>query len=102
MKNTMPEFIVFAALLAIGLGAFLGLSTNEWVALVLVIGFVISMEMINSAIEGIADFISPERHVSIEKIKDLAAGGVLVSTVAAAVVGLIVFLPKLLGIFGSF
>jgi diacylglycerol kinase len=57
---------------------------------------VIALEMINSAIENLVDFVSPEKHQSIKKIKDLSAGAVLVGATVAAIVGLIVFLPKIL------
>lgn len=71
-------------------------STFEWIALVFAIGFVIALELINSAIENIADFVSPDKHEAIKKIKDLAAAGVLVSAITAFIVGLIVFIPKVL------
>ncbi len=70
------------------------ISTSEWIAVIFAIGFVITLEIINSAIENIADFVSPEKHELIKKIKDLAAAGVLVSAITALTVGLIVFLPK--------
>ena len=76
-------------------GLVLKISYSEWIAVVLCIGMVIALEMINSAIENIADFISPEKHEQIKKIKDLAAGAVLVGALTAVTVGLIVFLPKM-------
>ena len=77
-------------------GILLKVSAIEWVALVFAIGFVITSEIINSAIENIANFISPERHDTIKIIKDLSAAGVLLSAVTALVIGLIIFLPKIL------
>ena len=85
-------FTVIAAIL-------LKVSAIEWVALVLAMGFVITIEIINSAIENIANFISPERHDTIKIIKDLSAAGVLLSAVTALVIGLIIFLPKILFLF---
>lgn len=90
---------LLAALCAIVAGFVLHISTLEWVAVIFVIGFVISLELINSAIENISDFVCPERHDSIKKIKDLAAGGVLIAAITALAVGLIVFLPHIIDLF---
>ena len=71
-----------------------GISAFEWMAIILAIGFVFAAEIINSAIENMADFTSPEKDERIKKIKDLSAAGVLVSAVTAFAIGLLVFLPK--------
>ena len=84
------------AILVVIAGIVLKISTVEWIAIVFAIGFVITTEIINSSIENIADFISPEKHEKIKKIKDLAAAGVLISAVAALIIGMIIFLPKIL------
>lgn len=72
------------------------ISAPEWIAVVGAFGFVIAMEIVNSAIEGISDFISPEKHKMIKKIKDLSAAAVLVAAITAFIIGLIVFAPKIL------
>jgi diacylglycerol kinase (ATP) len=72
------------------------LNLIEWVIIILCIGMVLGMELMNSAIERIADKISPEHDPEIGKIKDLAAGAVLVCAIAAAIVGLIIIIPKFL------
>jgi len=85
-------------LAAIGIvvaGFIFNISLYEWIALTFAIGFVIALEIINTAIENISDFVSPERHDSIKKIKDLAAAGVLIGALTALIIGLIVFLPRL-------
>ena len=76
-------------------GFLFNISGIEWIALTVAIGFVISIEIINTAIENIADFISPERNESIKKIKDLAAAAVLISALTALAIGLIIFIPKI-------
>ena len=86
---------VLAAICALIAGIVLKVSVIEWITLIFAMGFVITLEIINSAIENIADFISPGQHEKIKKIKDLAAAGVLVSAITALVIGLIIFLPKL-------
>ena len=73
------------------------ISSGEWMAVVLCIGFVFALELINTSIEAMADFVSEEYHEAIKKTKDLAAGAVLAGAITAAIVGLIVFVPKLIG-----
>lgn len=85
--------------LVIILGVFFGLSVTEWVVIVLTIGFVLVTEILNTAIEDIADFISPQRDVRIKRIKDLGAAAVLLSAVTAVVIGGLIFLPKLWELF---
>lgn len=67
----------------------------EWATVVIVIGAVLSAEAVNSAIESLADLVSPEYNEAIKKTKDLAAGAVLIMAIAAAIVGFIIFIPKL-------
>jgi diacylglycerol kinase (ATP) len=62
----------------------------------IVIGMVWSAEALNSALELFADHLAPDDHPLVGKAKDIAAGGVLVAAIVAAVVGAIVFGPKLL------
>jgi diacylglycerol kinase len=87
---------LLAAIIAIALGFILGISTTEWIALTLCIGLVISMEILNSALEKLSDFISPEKNEMIKKVKDLSAAAVLVSAITALLIGIIIFLPKIL------
>lgn len=84
-----------AAIIIVVLGFFFHINVFEWIALIISIAFVIVCEIFNSAIENIADFISPKRHIMIKKIKDLAAAGVLLSAFSALIVGGIIFLPKI-------
>ena len=85
----------FKAICVIIAGSFFGLSKTEWIAITIVIGAVLSAEAVNSSIESLADLVSPEYNEAIKKTKDLAAGSVLIMAIAAAIVGLIIFLPKL-------
>lgn len=87
---------LFAAICVLLAGFIFKVSTYEWIAIVFSIGLVFTLEIINSAIENIADFISPEKHHKIKKIKDLSAAGVLISAITAMIIGLIVFIPKIL------
>lgn len=84
-----------AAIVSIILGIWLSINAGEWTAVLLCIGAVFSLEMINTAIEKMCDFIQPERHPAIKAIKDIAAGAVLMSAVASLIIGAIIFLPKI-------
>lgn len=80
-------------------GILLDISAVEWMAVAIVCGCVLAAEALNTAIERLSDVVSPEYSEAIRRIKDLAAGGVLLMAFGAAVVGLIIFLPKLIALF---
>lgn len=84
--------------LVIVAGVWLGLSATEWSLVAICIGAVLMAETFNSAVEALADKISPERNPLIGKAKDLAAGAVLLMVFGAVAVGLIIFLPKIIQI----
>lgn len=88
----------FATVCVIIAGMVLGLSKMEWIAVVIVIGAVLAAEAVNSAIEAMADFVSPQYSEAIKRTKDLAAGAVLLMAIAAAIVGGIIFFPKLMAL----
>jgi len=82
--------------MAVMLGIALCISMNEWLVVLLCIGFVLSMEMLNTAIEQLCDVVHKEIHPAIKITKDIAAGAVLFSAIVAAVCGGIIFLPKII------
>ena len=84
-----------AALAVLALGLWLGLAPRDWALLVLAIGLVLAGEAMNTAVEALCDRVAPERHPLIAKAKDVAAGGVLIASLAAAVLGLLVLGPPL-------
>lgn len=84
-----------AAVATVVAGFWLEISTNEWIAVIFAIGLVIVAEMLNTAIEKLTDMVSPEIHPKAKVVKDLAAGAVLIASIVSAVIGLIVFMPKL-------
>jgi diacylglycerol kinase (ATP) len=88
---------LLAAILAIFFGFYFGISAMEWIALIIVIGLVFILEAVNTALENLADVVSPGKNEKIGVVKDLGAGAVLVSALLAVVVGLIIFLPKVWG-----
>ncbi len=89
----------FAAVCVILAGAYFGLSQGEWIAVLIVIGAVFSTEAFNTAVESIADFISPGYHETIKKVKDFTACAVLIWAIIAAIVGGIIFFPKIIALF---
>ena len=84
-----------AILVVIVTGIFLGLTATEWSIISLTIGFVIATEMMNTAIEELVNLISPEKNVKAGKIKDVAAGAVLVAAIVATFVAVYIFGNKI-------
>lgn len=76
----------------------LKVSGRDTILVMICIAAVLAFEILNSAIEKLCDFISPERNEQIKIIKDMSAAAVLVVSIMAFVVGLIIFLPKLVGL----
>lgn len=89
----------FATICVIVCGIFFNISRMEWIAVSICIGMVLMAEAFNSAIERLTDIVSPEYNKKAGKVKDLAAGAVLLAAIGAATVGLIIFIPKVMTIF---
>jgi diacylglycerol kinase len=87
---------LFFVFLVVGGGVFFNVSTQEWCWLVLAVSLVFSAEAFNTAIERLTDLASPDIHPLAGKAKDSAAGAVLISAIGAAVIGFIIFLPKVI------
>lgn len=85
-----------AALGALGAAWFFQIEQIEWIILLFAIAIVFCAELLNSAIENIADYISPEKHPRIKVIKDYGAAAVLAVSFASLGAGLIIFLPRIL------
>jgi diacylglycerol kinase (ATP) len=90
--HAAATFAVFVA------GFLLGVDATEWAVLCLAIGLVWLAEALNTALEALSDRVAPEPHPLVKRAKDIAAGGVLLASCAAAAVGLFVFAPKLLAL----
>jgi diacylglycerol kinase (ATP) len=84
-----------AALAVVALAGWLGLDRRDWALLVLAIGLVLAAEAGNTALEALADRVAPDSHPLVGKAKDVAAGGVLIASLAAALLGLLVLGPPL-------
>jgi diacylglycerol kinase (ATP) len=88
-----------ALITVIAMGFLLKISTAEWIIVIIVSALVIALEIVNSAIELLVDFVSPEYNEKAGKIKDMAAGAVLIAAIAALTCGCIIFIPKMAALF---
>lgn len=80
----------------LAVGVMLRITAIEWCVLTLAMASVWITETLNTAIEFLTDLVSPEFHPIAGQVKDLAAAAVLISAMGAAIVGVIVFLPRIL------
>lgn len=92
-RNGRIQFTISAA--AILLSIYAKLSLEKWVLVILCIGLVISLEMVNTAIEQLCNIIHPDHHKAIKVVKDVAAAAVLWASFISIIIGIIIFLPKL-------
>jgi diacylglycerol kinase len=90
LKQRNMKIIFISAILTIIAGVFLKVSSRDWPILLICIGLVISLEMMNCAIEGIVDLIHPQFGEKAGRIKDIAAGAVLVSSIISFIIGIII------------
>lgn len=95
LLRTQPHARIhaLATLCVLGLGYWLKLSAADWVALVIAMALVWVSEAINTALEAVVDLASPDFHPLAGKAKDVAAGAVLLASVAAALIGALVLVP---------
>jgi diacylglycerol kinase len=84
------------AILVVIAGVLFDISVNEWAIIALTIGMVISLELINTAIEAVVDLVTEEYHPLAKVAKDTSAASVFICAIAASIVGIIIFLPKII------
>lgn len=89
---------ILIMILVIIAGFTLKLSPMEWIICIILFGFVIALELINTAIELTVDLAMPEIHRKAKAAKDIAAAAVLVSATCSVIIGLIIFLPKIINL----
>lgn len=92
-KNMKIHFIIM--LLVIIAGIIFKISSYEWIMCITQFGIVISLELLNTAIETTVDIAMPEINEKAKIAKDIAAGAVLVSAISSIIIGLIIFIPKI-------
>ena len=84
----------FATVVVVLLGLYTKLNLVEWLFVTISTAVVMVLELVNTAIEKIVDFISPQQNPKAGVIKDVAAAAVLVASIMAMTVGLIIFASK--------
>lgn len=92
---------ILATVLVIILGLIVELSLVEWLFCLVLIGLVMATELINSSLEAVVDLVSPDKNSLAKVAKDTASGAVLVLALTALIVGLIIFIPKIIILIGG-
>ena len=87
---------VVVAILVVIMAFILKVSIIEWIILVLLIGAVLAAETINTTIENLVDMYTKEYDEKAKIVKDTAAGTVLILAITSAIIGLIIFIPKII------
>ena len=90
---------VLIMLLVIIMGIILKISKIEWIICMILFGFVISLELVNTAIENVVDLVTMEQNPKAKIAKDVSAAAVLIAAITSAIIGLIIFIPKFICIF---
>lgn len=89
---------IFMTLFVIVLGFLLNISLSEWIICIILFSSVISLEIVNTAIETVVNLVSPNYNELAKRAKDLAAGAVLIAAIASVIIGIIIFLPKIINL----
>ena len=93
-RNMKIHFLAMA--LVIILGIILKISKLEWIICIILFGLVISTELTNTALETLTNVVMPEKNEKAKITKDVAAGAVLVMAIVSAIIGMMIFIPKIL------
>ncbi|MEI7594472.1 MAG: diacylglycerol kinase family protein [Bacteroidota bacterium] len=96
-KNFKIQLLL--ALTTLILGFYFNISKSEWILIIICFASVLTAEAFNSAIEKLVDLVSPDYNEKAGKIKDIAAGAVLITALNTAIIGMIIFIPKILNRF---
>ncbi len=89
----------YVAVCVIIAGALFQISYIEWLICLILIGMVIALELVNTAIEAVTNMITTDNNFYAKTAKDVSAGAVLVMSIISALIGLIIFLPKFFELF---
>lgn len=89
-----------AAILVTIFGIWLQISKTEWMICFILFGLILALELVNTAVEATVDLFTEERKPLAKKAKDAAAGAVLIAAIFAVVIGILIFIPKLLDVAG--
>jgi diacylglycerol kinase len=92
-RNVRIQIIIY--IVAFLLGWLLGLPAASLALILLVGSFIVCLELINTALETLANVINPNYHEALRNVKDMAAGAVLIASLAAIAIGLLLFIPAI-------
>jgi undecaprenol kinase len=92
-RNVKIHLVI--SILVIILGILNDLSKQEWMFITFCIGLVITLELVNTAVERVVDLVTREYHPLAKEAKDIAAGAVFVAAILSVVIGGIIFIPKI-------
>ncbi|TLP79790.1 diacylglycerol kinase [Maribacter sp. ACAM166] len=87
---------VFIAIVMTIAGFYFEISNIEWILQIFAIALVLGVEGMNTAVEKLSDYVQPEFDTKIGFIKDISAGAVMLVSIASAIIGLIIYLPKII------
>lgn len=93
-RNMKIHFFIMIAVIVLGL--LLKISKAEWIICIILFGIVIAGEMFNTAIETTVDIAMPQKNPKAKIAKDVSAGGVLILAITSAIIGGMIFIPKIL------
>lgn len=96
-RNMKIHILIMVAVIIFGI--LLKISKIEWLICVILFSIVVSGELFNTAIETIVDMVSPQKNEKAKIAKDVSAGAVLIEAIGAAIVGGVIFVPKILELF---
>jgi undecaprenol kinase len=90
------RFHLLFSVIVIVLGIIFNLTQTEWLFILIAIAGMIVVEMINTAIERVVDLVTDQYHPLAGQAKDIAAGAVLIYAILSVIIGMIIFIPKIL------
>ena len=96
-QNMKIHFIMMIFVIIAGI--IFKISKIEWIICIALIGTVLTAELFNTAIEIVVDMIMPNFDERAKNAKDISAGAVLMIAIASAIIGLIIFIPKIISLF---
>lgn len=97
-KERNMKIHCLAMLCVVAAGFFMKISMTEWCICLILFGLILSLELVNTAVEAVVDLVTEEKKPLAKIAKDTAAGAVLIAAIMAAGVGLIIFVPKILAL----
>lgn len=93
---------IFIGIVASILGFLLKISVIEWVVVILLIATILALELVNTAIERTVDLVTKDYEELAKAAKDMAAGAVLVVSMFSVIIGILIYLPKIIDVLGGF